>query len=122
MIKEGNYNPLFIPLAVMVTAFLGLAFIIWLARRLKKGTCVHLPMRIIELQREENRNPQETKYNSFCGWLGGEAAHLSPGHVGGSLTHTCIKTRGLVFVLFFHPTNFKTNKQKACSLQGTSLG
>ncbi|KAM5201742.1 L-selectin isoform 2-T4 [Hipposideros larvatus] len=38
MIKEGNYNPLFIPVAVMVTAFSGLAFIIWLARRLKKGT------------------------------------------------------------------------------------
>ncbi|XP_059530996.1 L-selectin isoform X2 [Myotis daubentonii] len=37
MIKEGDYNPLFIPVAVMVTAFLGLAFIIWLARRLKKG-------------------------------------------------------------------------------------
>ncbi|XP_053462807.1 L-selectin [Nycticebus coucang] len=37
MIKEGDYNPLFIPLAVMVTAFSGLAFIIWLARRLKKG-------------------------------------------------------------------------------------
>ncbi|XP_006887476.1 PREDICTED: L-selectin [Elephantulus edwardii] len=37
MIKEGNYNPLFIPVAVMVTAFSGLAFIIWLARRLKKG-------------------------------------------------------------------------------------
>ncbi|EPQ04591.1 E-selectin [Myotis brandtii] len=36
MIKEGDYNPLFIPVAVMVTAFLGLAFIIWLARRLKK--------------------------------------------------------------------------------------
>lgn len=39
-IKEGNYNPLFIPVAVMVTAFAGLAFIIWLARRLKKGRCV----------------------------------------------------------------------------------
>uniref|UniRef100_A0A8C8TVG2 Selectin, lymphocyte n=1 Tax=Peromyscus maniculatus bairdii TaxID=230844 RepID=A0A8C8TVG2_PERMB len=39
-IKEGNYNPLFIPVAVMVTAFSGLAFIIWLARRLKKGRCV----------------------------------------------------------------------------------
>ncbi|XP_011370032.1 L-selectin [Pteropus vampyrus] len=37
MIKSGDYNPLFIPVAVMVTAFLGLAFIIWLARRLKKG-------------------------------------------------------------------------------------
>lgn len=37
MIKNGDYNPLFIPVAVMVTAFLGLAFIIWLARRLKKG-------------------------------------------------------------------------------------
>lgn len=37
LIKEGDYNPLFIPVAVMVTAFLGLAFIIWLARRLKKG-------------------------------------------------------------------------------------
>ncbi|CAK7310975.1 SELL [Vulpes lagopus] len=37
MIKEGDYNPLFIPVAVMVTAFAGLAFIIWLARRLKKG-------------------------------------------------------------------------------------
>lgn len=37
MIKEGDYNPLFIPVAVMVTAFSGLAFIIWLARRLKKG-------------------------------------------------------------------------------------
>ncbi|XP_049737263.1 L-selectin isoform X2 [Elephas maximus indicus] len=36
-IKEGDYNPLFIPVAVMVTAFSGLAFIIWLARRLKKG-------------------------------------------------------------------------------------
>lgn len=49
MIKEGNYNPLFIPVAVMVTAFLGLAFIIWLARRLKKGTCVYLPRERIEL-------------------------------------------------------------------------
>lgn len=37
MIKEGDYNPLFIPVAVMVTAFSGLALIIWLARRLKKG-------------------------------------------------------------------------------------
>ncbi|XP_066222117.1 L-selectin [Saccopteryx leptura] len=37
LIKEGDYNPLFIPVAVMVTASLGLAFIIWLARRLKKG-------------------------------------------------------------------------------------
>nr|XP_044992442.1 L-selectin [Jaculus jaculus] len=37
MIKEGAYNPLFIPVAVMVTAFSGLAFIIWLARRLNKG-------------------------------------------------------------------------------------
>ncbi|XP_017534840.3 L-selectin [Manis javanica] len=37
MIKDGDYNPLFIPVAVMVTAFSGLAFIIWLARRLKKG-------------------------------------------------------------------------------------
>lgn len=37
MIKEGDYNPIFIPVAVMVTAFAGLAFIIWLARRLKKG-------------------------------------------------------------------------------------
>nr|XP_044614278.1 L-selectin isoform X2 [Equus asinus] len=36
-IKEGDYNPLFIPVAVMVTALSGLAFIIWLARRLKKG-------------------------------------------------------------------------------------
>nr|AAN87893.1 LECAM-1 [Sigmodon hispidus] len=36
-IKEGDYNPLFIPVAVMVTAFSGLAFIIWVARRLKKG-------------------------------------------------------------------------------------
>lgn len=36
-IKEGDYNPLFIPVAVMVTTFSGLAFIIWLARRLKKG-------------------------------------------------------------------------------------
>uniref|UniRef100_A0A8C2QFN6 Selectin, lymphocyte n=1 Tax=Cricetulus griseus TaxID=10029 RepID=A0A8C2QFN6_CRIGR len=36
-IKEGDYNPLFIPVAVTVTAFSGLAFIIWLARRLKKG-------------------------------------------------------------------------------------
>ncbi|XP_021054065.1 L-selectin isoform X2 [Mus pahari] len=36
-IKEDDYNPLFIPVAVMVTAFSGLAFIIWLARRLKKG-------------------------------------------------------------------------------------
>ncbi|XP_006496780.1 L-selectin isoform X2 [Mus musculus] len=36
-IKEGDYNPLFIPVAVMVTAFSGLAFLIWLARRLKKG-------------------------------------------------------------------------------------
>ena len=35
LIKEGDYNPLFIPVAVMVTAFLGMAFIIWLARRLK---------------------------------------------------------------------------------------
>ncbi|TKC47343.1 hypothetical protein EI555_006398, partial [Monodon monoceros] len=35
-IKEGDYNPLFIPVAVMVTTFSGLAFIIWLARRLKK--------------------------------------------------------------------------------------
>ncbi|XP_063109709.1 L-selectin isoform X1 [Cavia porcellus] len=35
-IKEGDYNPLFIPVAVMVTAFSGLAFIIWLARRLRK--------------------------------------------------------------------------------------
>lgn len=49
MIKEGNYNPLFIPVAVMVTAFLGLAFIIWLARRLKKGMCVYLPRERIEL-------------------------------------------------------------------------
>lgn len=49
MIKEGNYNPLFIPLAVMVTAFLGVAFIIWLARRLKKGRCIYLPMKITEL-------------------------------------------------------------------------
>ncbi|XP_010632292.1 L-selectin isoform X2 [Fukomys damarensis] len=37
MIKEGDYNPLFIPVAVMVTAFSGLAFIIWLARRLRKN-------------------------------------------------------------------------------------
>ncbi|XP_012639362.2 L-selectin [Microcebus murinus] len=37
MIKEGDYNPLFIPVAVMVTAFSGLMFIIWLARRLRKG-------------------------------------------------------------------------------------
>ncbi|XP_034866749.1 L-selectin isoform X1 [Mirounga leonina] len=37
MIKKGDYNPVFIPVAVMVTAFAGLAFIIWLARRLKKG-------------------------------------------------------------------------------------
>ncbi|XP_036890990.1 L-selectin isoform X1 [Sturnira hondurensis] len=37
MIKEGDYNPLFIPVAVMVTACLGVAFIIWLARRLKKS-------------------------------------------------------------------------------------
>uniref|UniRef100_A0A8D2DXC4 Selectin L n=1 Tax=Sciurus vulgaris TaxID=55149 RepID=A0A8D2DXC4_SCIVU len=37
MIKEGDYNPLFIPVAVIVTAFSGLAFIIWLARRLRKG-------------------------------------------------------------------------------------
>ncbi|XP_053772083.1 L-selectin [Desmodus rotundus] len=37
LIKEGDYNPLFIPVAVMVTAFLGMAFIIWLARRLKKS-------------------------------------------------------------------------------------
>ncbi|XP_040842746.1 L-selectin isoform X3 [Ochotona curzoniae] len=37
MIKEGNYNPLFIPVAVVVTALCGLAFIIWLARRLRKG-------------------------------------------------------------------------------------
>ncbi|KAM4861105.1 L-selectin [Thomomys bottae] len=36
-IKEGDYNPLFIPVAVMVTAFAGLTFIIWLARRLRKG-------------------------------------------------------------------------------------
>nr|XP_025733846.1 L-selectin isoform X1 [Callorhinus ursinus] len=36
-IKNGDYNPVFIPVAVMVTAFAGLAFIIWLARRLKKG-------------------------------------------------------------------------------------
>lgn len=36
-IKEGNYNPIFIPLATLVTSFCGLAFIIWLARRLKKG-------------------------------------------------------------------------------------
>lgn len=36
-IKNGDYNPLFIPLAVVVTAFSGLAFIIYLARRLKKG-------------------------------------------------------------------------------------
>ncbi|XP_017389604.1 L-selectin isoform X1 [Cebus imitator] len=36
MIKNGDYNPLFIPVAVIVTAFSGLAFIIWLARRLKK--------------------------------------------------------------------------------------
>lgn len=49
MIKEGDYNPLFIPVAVMVTAFLGLAFIIWLARRLKKGMCAYLPMKRIEL-------------------------------------------------------------------------
>jgi hypothetical protein len=39
-IKEGDYNPLFIPVAVMVTAFSGLAFLIWLARRLKKGRYV----------------------------------------------------------------------------------
>ncbi|KAB0403538.1 hypothetical protein E2I00_007480, partial [Balaenoptera physalus] len=38
IIKESDYNPLFIPVAVMVTTFSGLAFIIWLARRLKKGT------------------------------------------------------------------------------------
>ncbi|XP_004688170.2 PREDICTED: L-selectin isoform X2 [Condylura cristata] len=37
MIKGGDYKPLFIPVAVIVTAFSGLAFIIWLARRLKKG-------------------------------------------------------------------------------------
>ncbi|XP_057583523.1 L-selectin isoform X2 [Hippopotamus amphibius kiboko] len=37
VIKESDYNPLFIPVAVMVTAFFGLIFIIWLARRLKKG-------------------------------------------------------------------------------------
>ncbi|XP_035871148.1 L-selectin isoform X2 [Phyllostomus discolor] len=37
LIKEGDYNPLFIPVAVMVTAFLGMVFIIWLARRLKKS-------------------------------------------------------------------------------------
>ncbi|XP_026365199.2 L-selectin isoform X1 [Ursus arctos] len=41
MIKEGDYNPIFIPVAVMVTAFSGLAFIIWLARRLKKGKESH---------------------------------------------------------------------------------
>lgn len=34
--EESDYNPLFIPVAVMVTAFSGLAFIIWLARRLKR--------------------------------------------------------------------------------------
>ncbi|KAM5237483.1 L-selectin [Ctenodactylus gundi] len=37
MIKEGHYNPLFIPVAVVATAFSGLVFIIWLARRLRKG-------------------------------------------------------------------------------------
>ncbi|XP_044528766.1 L-selectin [Gracilinanus agilis] len=36
-IKEGNYNPIFIPLGIVVTSFCGLAFIIWLARRLKRG-------------------------------------------------------------------------------------
>ncbi|XP_074078069.1 L-selectin isoform X2 [Macrotis lagotis] len=36
-IKEGNYNPIFIPLGTVITSFCGLAFIIWLARRLKKG-------------------------------------------------------------------------------------
>ncbi|XP_008589968.1 PREDICTED: L-selectin [Galeopterus variegatus] len=36
-VKEYGYNPLFIPVAVVVTAFSGLAFIIWLARRLRKG-------------------------------------------------------------------------------------
>ncbi|XP_043860946.1 L-selectin [Dromiciops gliroides] len=35
-IKEGNYNPIFIPLGIVVTSFCGLAFIIWLARKLKK--------------------------------------------------------------------------------------
>ncbi|XP_072589057.1 L-selectin isoform X3 [Vulpes vulpes] len=42
MIKEGDYNPLFIPVAVMVTAFAGLAFIIWLARRLKKAWMIRI--------------------------------------------------------------------------------
>ncbi|XP_072504795.1 L-selectin isoform X2 [Notamacropus eugenii] len=36
-IKEGNYNPIFIPLGIVVTCFCGLVFIIWLARKLKKG-------------------------------------------------------------------------------------
>lgn len=37
LIREGDYNPLFIPVAVMVTAFVGMVFIIWLARRLRKS-------------------------------------------------------------------------------------
>lgn len=36
-IKDGAYEPLFIPIAVVVTALAGLAFIIWLARRLRKS-------------------------------------------------------------------------------------
>ncbi|XP_054978289.1 L-selectin [Sorex araneus] len=36
-IKNGDYKPLFIPLGVLVTAFVGLVFIVWLAKRLRKG-------------------------------------------------------------------------------------
>ncbi|XP_055964580.1 L-selectin [Sorex fumeus] len=36
-IKDGDYKPLFIPLGVLVTAFVGLVFLLWLARRLRKG-------------------------------------------------------------------------------------
>ena len=47
--KEVDYNPLFIPVAVIVTAVSGLAFIIFLARKLKKGMCVYLHMKMMSL-------------------------------------------------------------------------
>uniref|UniRef100_G3W9F6 L-selectin n=1 Tax=Sarcophilus harrisii TaxID=9305 RepID=G3W9F6_SARHA len=55
-IKEGNYNPIFIPLGIVVTSLCGLAFIIWLARKLKKGL-MHTKLLLTREKTEELSDP-----------------------------------------------------------------
>uniref|UniRef100_A0A8D1WIU7 L-selectin n=1 Tax=Sus scrofa TaxID=9823 RepID=A0A8D1WIU7_PIG len=69
--KEVDYNPLFIPVAVIVTAVSGLAFIIFLARKLKKAWMIHIKPPDVKgstLDTEVSLDPSDLSMTSFASW------------------------------------------------------